>query len=136
MSAECTAHANFKEAFIKAKARQAIATPQYDSKLPVVAVRAIMNDALKDFGSLQLKLLRSLEQGDISRERAQFEVESFWVGSLRSAVVDGDVQAGSLMAGQCVGLVDRIMPVRQIMDELLNDAEEELQRIRTLLHEE
>jgi enoyl-[acyl-carrier protein] reductase II len=49
MTEECTAHPNFKEAFKRARARQAIATPQYDSKLPVVAVRTIKNRGLKDF---------------------------------------------------------------------------------------
>ena len=133
MSTECTAHPNFKEAFLKAKARQAVATPQYDSKLPVVAVRAIKNRAMEDFGRLQLKLIQALRAEGMSREKAQYEVENFWVGSLRRAVVDGDVENGSLMAGQSVGLVDRILPVKSIMEELVNDAESELQRVKDLL---
>jgi enoyl-[acyl-carrier protein] reductase II len=133
MSTECTAHENFKEVFIKAKARQAIATPQYDSKLPVVAVRAIKNRALEDFGKLQLKLIEKLNAKKISREKAQYEVENFWVGSLRKAVVEGDVDTGSLMAGQSVGMLDRIMPVREIFQELITEAEEELHRMRELL---
>ena len=132
-STECTAHADFKQAFLKAKARQAISTPQYDSKLPVVAVRAIKNNAMEEFGRLQLRLLQELNEKKISREQAQYDVENFWVGSLRKAVVDGEVQGGSLMAGQSVGLVERIMPVKEIMDELVGDAERELQRIRKLL---
>jgi len=132
-STECTAHPDFKQAFLKAKARQAIATPQYDSKLPVVAVRAIKNRALEEFGQLQLRLLQELNEKKINREKAQYDVENFWVGSLRNAVVDGDVLGGSLMAGQSVGLVNRIMPVQEIMDELVGDAEKELQRIRDLL---
>lgn len=132
-STECTAHADFKQAFLKAKARQAISTPQYDSKLPVVAVRALKNSAMEEFGRLQLRLLQELNEKKISREQAQHDVENFWVGSLRSAVVDGDVQSGSLMAGQSVGLVEKIMPVREIMDELVGDAEKELQRIKKLL---
>ena len=131
-STECAAHPDFKQAFLKAKARQAISTPQYDSKLPVVAVRAIKNRALEEFGRLQLRLLQELNDKKINREKAQYDVENFWVGSLRNAVVDGDVMGGSLMAGQSVGLVDRIMPVQEIMDELVGDAEKELQRIRGL----
>ena len=97
-----------------------------------MAVRAIKNRALEEFGRLQLRLLQELNDKKINREKAQYDVENFWVGSLRNAVVDGDVMGGSLMAGQSVGLVDRIMPVQEIMDELVGDAEKELQRIRGL----
>jgi enoyl-[acyl-carrier protein] reductase II len=130
MTEECRAHPRFKEAFIKSRARQAVATPQYDSKLPVVAVRAIKNRGMEDFGKLQLKLLRMLERGEITREKAQFEVEHYWMGSLRNAVVDGDIGRGSLMAGQSVGLVDKIQPMKAVMEEIVNDAEEELQRVK------
>ncbi len=130
MSEECTAHPAFKEAFRKARARQAISTPQYDSRLPVVAVRAIKNKGTDTFGQLQLALLKRLEAGEITREQAQFEVESFWVGALRRAVVDGDVDGGSLMAGQSVGLVTKVQPMAEIIRELVDDAEAELQRVQ------
>ncbi|MEQ8223883.1 MAG: nitronate monooxygenase, partial [Candidatus Eremiobacterota bacterium] len=133
MSEECTAHPKFKEAFMKARARQAIATPQYDSKLPVVAVRAIKNKSMKDFGRLQLELLNKLERGEITREKAQYEVENFWVGGLRNAVIDGDVDSGSLMAGQSVGLIKNIKSVKEIIKEFIDDAEEEVKRIKELL---
>ncbi len=130
MSEECTAHPQFKQAFLRARARQAVSTPQYDSKLPVVAVRAIKNRAMDDFGRLQLELLRQLEAGEITREKAQYEVENFWVGGLRRAVMEGDVERGSLMAGQSVGLIDAVRPMREIMRRLVDDAEAELQRVR------
>jgi enoyl-[acyl-carrier protein] reductase II len=130
MSEECTAHPKFKEAFARAKARQAIATPQYDSKLPVVAVRAIKNQATDEFGRLQLRLLQELQEGAISKSEAQYEVENFWVGALRRAVVDGDVEAGSLMAGQSVGLIREILPMQEIIQCLVREAEEELEQIR------
>ncbi len=133
MSEECTAHPKFKEAFMKARARQAIATPQYDSKLPVVAVRAIKNKSMKDFGRLQLELLNKLERGEITREKAQYEVENFWVGGLRNAVIDGDIDSGSLMAGQSVGLIKNIKSVKDIIKEFIDDAEEEFQRIKCIL---
>lgn len=132
-STECTAHDNFKQAFIRAHARQAIATPQYDSRLPVVAVRAIKNGSTDEFGKLQLELLKQLEAGAITREQAQFEVENFWVGALQRAVVHGDVLNGSLMAGQSVGLIHEIKPMKEIMRELVEDAEAELQRLRARL---
>ncbi len=131
-SDECNAHPKFKEAFIRARARQAMATPQYDSRLPVVAVRAIKNRATDEFGKLQYSLLKQLEKGEITRDKAQYEVEKFWVGSLRKAVIDGDVDFGSLMAGQSVGLINEIKPIREIIEGLMQDAEGELQRLATL----
>jgi len=133
MSEECTAHPDFKKALMKARARQAIATPQYDSKLPVVAVRAIKNKGTEDFGKLQLRLLGELEEGKISRGKAQYEVENFWMGALRRAVVEGDVEHGSLMAGQSVGLIREVLPMRDIIETLVREAEEELIRIKERL---
>jgi len=69
----------------------------------------------------------------ITRDQAQNQVEEFWVGRLRAAVVDGDVDYGSLMAGQSVGLVNKLMTVQEIMNELIADAENELKRVRGLL---
>lgn len=131
-SEECSAHPKFKDAFIEARARQAMATPQYDSRLPVVAVRAIKNKATDEFGKLQMRLLQKLEEGEITRDKAQYEVEKFWVGSLRKAVVDGDIDFGSLMAGQSVGLIHEIKPIKDIINRLVADAESELHRLHSL----
>lgn len=131
-SEECNAHPKFKEAFIKARARQAMATPQYDSRLPVVPVRAIKNQATDEFGKLQIRLLQQLEKGEITRDKAQYEVEKFWVGSLRKAVVEGDIDFGSLMAGQSVGLINEIKPIKEIINQLIRDAESELRRLHSL----
>lgn len=133
VSAECTAHPRFKEAFIKAKARHAVATPQYDSRLPVVSVRALKNKGTENFGKLQLELIKKLEAGEISREEAQYEVEKYWIGGLRKAVVDGDIDYGSMMAGQSVGLVEKTQPMKEIIRELVRDTEEELQNIKSIL---
>jgi enoyl-[acyl-carrier protein] reductase II len=130
LSEECTAHPEFKKRFMRARSREAISTPQYDSKLPVVAVRALKNKAMDNFGMLQLKLLQQLQSGQISRIQAQYEVEHFWVGSLRRAVEDGDVDNGSLMAGQSVGIIDDIKPIKAIITELIAEAEAELHYIK------
>ncbi len=66
-------------------------------------------------------------------EKAQFEVESFWVGALRRAVIDGDVDRGSLMAGQSVGLIDDILPMREAVEKLVADARAELGRVAKLV---
>jgi enoyl-[acyl-carrier protein] reductase II len=129
LSEECTAHANFKQALLQARARQAVATPQYDSRLPVVAVRAIKNKGTEEFGHLQLALLQELNARKITREKAQFQVENFWMGGLRRAVLEGDTEYGSLMAGQSVGLIDDILPLKTILRNLIQEAEEEFKRI-------
>ena len=133
MAEECQAHANFKERFRRANARDAVSTPQFDSRLPVVAVRALRNKSHDDFGRLQLELIEKLDVDLIHRDEAQEEVEKFWMGALRKAVVDGDTDFGSLMAGQSVGLVDEIKPVKGIIDELVTDAEAELQAVKKKL---
>ena len=132
LSEECSAHPNFKEAFKRAKARDAVATPQFDSRLPVIPVRALKNEGTVEFGKLQLALLNQIDQNLISREEAQFEVEKFWVGALRRAAVEGDVVEGSLMAGQSVGLVEEIKPLKAIVEEMVTEAEAEMQRLRLM----
>ncbi len=133
MAQECNAHAKFKDVFIKARSREAISTPQYSAKLPVVSVRALNNHAMSHFGELQLELLGQLKDGSISRQDAQYKVEEYWVGSLRNAAVDGDVEHGSLMAGQSVGIVDRVQPLRDILQELVDEADGELAAVRRRL---
>jgi enoyl-[acyl-carrier protein] reductase II len=133
MTDECVAHANVKEEFRRAQARDAVASPQFDSRLPVIPVRALKNKGTLEFGKLQLELLQKLDAGEIDRETAQMEVERFWIGALRHAVIDGDVEHGSLMAGQTVGLVDEIMPVRLVVKELIDDAERELEKLARML---
>tara|TARA_B100000609_G_C17161471_1_gene406418 strand:+ start:36 stop:1055 length:1020 start_codon:yes stop_codon:yes gene_type:complete len=129
MTDECHVHDKFKDAFRRANARDAMSTPQYDSKLPVVAVRALRNKGQDEFGKLQLQLLDKLNAGEIHREEAQMKVEEFWMGALRRAAIDGDVDFGSLMAGQSVGLVDKVMPVKDLLDELIADASAEIEYV-------
>ncbi len=134
MSNECKAHPHFKKAFRKAKAKDAVATPQFDSRLPVIPVRALKNRGTATFGKLQLELMEKLENKHMAPLEAQFEVENFWAGALRNAVIDGDVKGGSLMAGQSVGLVDSIIPIREIIAEMTTDAEAELNRLKRLFN--
>ena len=105
-----------------------MSTPQYDSSLPVVAVRALKNQGMDNFGKLQLELLEKLKKNKISRIDAQYEVEGYWMGALRKAVVEGDVLTGSLMAGQSVGLINQVRSVKDIITGLVDEAEEEFAR--------
>jgi enoyl-[acyl-carrier protein] reductase II len=136
VSEESCAHPKFKQKFIRANARDAVSTPQFDSRLPVVAVRALHNKGHQEFNRLQLELVKELEEGQITRVDAQMKVEEFWVGALRRAVQDGDISYGSLMAGQSVGLVNKVMPIQGIMDELVRDTEAELQRVHGMMGSE
>ena len=129
MSEESPAHPEFKERYKRANAREAVATPRYDSALPVVSVRALYNKGIKEFGKLQLELLEKLKKGEITRRDAVYKVESFWVGALRKAVQEGDINYGSLMAGQSVGLINEIKPVKKIIEDLVKEAEETFDKI-------
>ena len=59
---------------------------------------------------------------------AQLLIEHYWAGALRRAVIDGDIENGSLMAGQSVGMVTREEPVADIIAELMGDCEAALSR--------
>ena len=133
VSEESAAHSKLKAAYIKANARDAVSTPQVDRRLPVIPVRALRNKATEDFSRLQVRLLDEIEQGKITRTQAQHTLEGFWENRLRDAVVDGDVAYGSLMAGQSVGLVKSILPVKAIIEELVSETETELQKVRQKL---
>lgn len=120
---ECVAHTNFKKAFIKAKARDAMASYQVDPRFPVIPVRAITNKATESFLLKQHEVIAKVNAGTLDMKAGQLEIEHFWAGSLRRAVVDGDVDTGSLMAGQSVGMVEREQSTQDIIDELLSQAQ-------------
>lgn len=125
---ECQAHPDFKKAFIRANARDAVASVQLDPRLPVIPVRALENDASKKFAEFQREMVNKLDAGEVDVKEAQLQVEHFWGGALRRAVVDGDVESGSVMAGQSVGLVKEEQPTQVIVDDLINQASEFLTR--------
>lgn len=129
----CAQH-SFKHALLRADARNAISSSQFDDRLPVVPVRSLKNQGLKRFAQLQLDLIGLLDEEHIDLKEAQYQVENFWVGALRRAVQDGDVDNGSLMAGQAVGLMKKIQSVQEIIDELSTEIEEELQRVKKRLN--
>jgi enoyl-[acyl-carrier protein] reductase II len=133
MSDECKVHPSFKETFRRARARDAVATPQFDSRLPVIPVRALKNKGTQAFGKLQLSIMQKLKDETIDIQQAQYEVENFWAGALKSAAIGGDIEEGSLMAGQSVGLADKILPIKGIIDELVYDAEAEMQKLKQKL---
>jgi enoyl-[acyl-carrier protein] reductase II len=119
---ESIAHPRFKQAFIRAGARDAVPSVQLDPRFPVIPVRAIANQATQRFLETQRQVIERFNKGELTQKEAQLEIEHFWAGALRRAVIDGDVENGSLMAGQSVGMVTREQSTREILDEFVEQA--------------
>jgi len=119
---ESIAHPRFKRAFIGAAARDAVASVQLDPRFPVIPVRALNNPATEQFVAVQRGVIGRFTRGELSQKAAQLEIEHFWAGALRRAVIDGDIEAGSLMAGQSVGFVTREQSTAEILQELVGQA--------------
>ena len=103
---ECTAHSRYKKALITAGDRDAVVTGRTTGH----PVRNLRN-----------KLTRKMEK----REKDGISKEEFarlGKGALRRAVVEGDVESGSLMAGQTAGMIKKIQPVKEIIDEIIHEA--------------
>ena len=122
-ASESIAHPNFKKAFIRASAREAIASMQIDPRFPVIPVRALKNKGSDAFMEKQREVIARVDRGELDTAAGQLEIEHFWAGALRRAVIDGDVEHGSLMAGQSVGMVSKEEPAAAIIAELVADAE-------------
>ncbi len=106
-SEECIAHDNYKQAVIKAKDRDAVVTGRSTG----APVRALKN-----------KLTREYER--LEKEGASFdEIEALGVGGLRRAFAEGDVETGSLMAGQSAAMVTKIEPCADIIKDLFKGVE-------------
>jgi enoyl-[acyl-carrier protein] reductase II len=125
---ESIAHPDFKKAFFRANARDAVASVQLDPRLPVIPVRALKNKGTEEFTAKQREVGLLLDQGSVDMGEAQLRIEHFWAGALRRAVIDGDVENGSLMAGQSVGMVTREEPVADIIAALMRESEDALGR--------
>jgi enoyl-[acyl-carrier protein] reductase II len=121
-SEESIAHPKFKKFFIHANARDAMPSVELDPRLPVIPVRGLVNDGTKRFMDHQAETRDKFLAGEVTKEEAQLLVERFWAGALRRAVIDGDIETGSVMAGQSVGMVTSIQPVAEIIQELIGQA--------------
>jgi enoyl-[acyl-carrier protein] reductase II len=119
---ESIAHPNFKKAFIRASARDAMPSVQLDPRFPVIPVRALVNDGVKKFMEMQRQVIDKFDAGALDMKAAQLEIEHFWAGALRRAVIDGDVDSGSVMAGQSVGMVTKEQPTAEIIRDMIEEA--------------
>jgi len=110
---ECTVHENYKKSIIKAKDRSTVVTGRTTGH----PVRALRN-----------KLTHKFELLEQNRASAK-ELEALGVGRLRSAVIDGDVEYGSVMSGQIAGLIDDIKPASEIIEDIIQEAQTILQKL-------
>ena len=125
---ESIAHPDFKKAFFRASARDAVASVQVDARLPVIPVRALKNKGTEEFTAKQREVAAVLDREEIAMAEAQLQIEHYWAGALRRAVIDGDVENGSLMAGQSVGMLKEEEPAADIIAKLMTQCEEALSR--------
>ena len=109
-SEECPIHINYKQAVIKAADRSTVVT----GRSAGAPVRCLKNKMTRAY------LAREQEGASL------MELEQFTLGSLRRAVFDGDVDSGSLMAGQVAGMVHEIRPLRAIFEDLTAGCRERL----------
>ncbi len=119
---ESVAHPAFKRAFVRANARDALASVQLDEDFPVIPVRGLANEGVRRFMAHQRAVGARFRAGALSKQEAQLEIEHFWAGALRRAVVEGDVEGGSVMMGQSVGMVTAELPVAAVLEGLVGQA--------------
>ncbi len=117
-ASESIAHPRFKAMFIRAAARDAVPSVQLDERFPVIPVRGLANAGTAQFLRHQQEVRDRFLAGQVTKQAAQLEIEHFWAGALRRAVIEGDVETGSVMAGQSVGMVTHEQPIRDILAEL------------------
>lgn len=119
-ASECTAHENYKKALIKAGDRGTVVTGRVTGH----PVRILKNKLSREFDKLE-KASGTIE-----------EYEKLGVGRLRAAVVDGDADYGSVMAGQICGLVKDIKPAKDIIEDIMNEANKVISSMNALVKEE
>lgn len=113
-SSECIAHQNFKEYIIQARDRSTVVTGNSTGH----PVRCLANKFSRRFSEM--------EKGGKSAE----ELDALGRGSMHAGVIAGDLENGSLMAGQIAGLIKDIKPVREIINEIVAQAERQLSSLR------
>ena len=119
---ESIAHPRFKQAIIRANARDARLSVQIDPDFPVIPVRAVANKATERFEAFQRETIARYRQGEVELADARLAIEHFWAGALRRAAIEGDIESGSLMAGQSVGMVTSEQSTSEIIAELVDQA--------------
>ena len=112
-SEECPIHENYKQAVLKAKDSDTTVTGRSIGG----PVRVLKNKMAREYLALE-KRGATLE-----------ELETVTLGGLRRAVLEGDVERGSVMMGQVAGMVREVRPLRQIFEELMGGGKAVLEQV-------
>lgn len=112
-SQECPIHENYKQSILKAKDTSTTVTGRING----TPVRILKNKMAKTY------IQKEKEGADM------MELEKYTLGSLKKAVFEGNVDEGSLMAGQVAGMVHEIKPVQQILQEMMDELKEAYQNL-------
>ena len=110
---ECTVHKNYKNMILKAKDRDAVVT----AKATGHPIRVLRNKLARQFSKLEKEGATVEEIERLGREK------------LKLAAVDGDVENGSVMAGQVAGMINKIQPCKEILEEVILDAKNQFDLI-------
>ena len=112
-SEECPIHENYKKAVLKAKDMDSVVT----GRSAGTPVRILKNQ-------MSLQYLK-LEAENAPKE----EMEKLTLGGLRKAVFDGDMKHGSVMMGQVAGMVHEVLPIKDILEKLVKESQEEISQL-------
>jgi len=115
---ECTAHENYKQAILKARDRSTMTTGHSLGH----PVRALRNPMVHEF--------EELERRGIS----EAEIIEFGTGKLKLAAIGGDVTNGSVMAGQIAGMVNDVVPVKELIERIVAEAEGIIGQLQGVVH--
>ncbi|MEC9485079.1 MAG: DUF561 domain-containing protein [Candidatus Izemoplasma sp.] len=107
-SEECPIHINYKQRIVKAKDTDTVVTGRNTG----APVRVIKNKMAKQY-------LKLTQDKNVTLE----ELEQLTLGSLRKAVFDGDMNEGSIMAGQSAGMVKKILPIKEILSNIYDQSD-------------
>ena len=109
---ECITHQNYKDKILKAKDIDSEVTGRTHGH----PIRCLRNAMTREYLKLE-------------KEGAPFEeMEKLTLGSLRNAVIDGDVKTGTVMAGQIAGMITKQQTCKEMIDEIMEQAEKLLHR--------
>ena len=112
-SEECIAHPSFKERILQAHDRATVVTGESTGH----PVRCLENRLTREFSAR--------EKAGASTE----ELEEFGRGKLSLGIIQGNVEEGSLMAGQIAGLIRDIKPVKAIIEDVMAEAEKVIETL-------
>ncbi|MCD7811171.1 MAG: enoyl-[acyl-carrier-protein] reductase FabK [Ruminococcus sp.] len=112
-SEECQIHPTYKELVVKAKDTDSVVTGRYTGH---------------PCRNVKTKFSKMLANGEKSGSLSPEEFEEITLGSLRKAVQDGNLDEGSFLCGAIAGMVDEVKPCKDIIEEIMSQADKLLCR--------